>query len=177
MGDGTIRPATVADVPEILELVRALAEYEREPGQVEASEADLSRALFEGADTPGGSPAVWGCVVEHAGPNGQRLGGIALWFLTFSTWTGRHGVHLEDLFVRPELRGRGYGARLLGSVAQQCAARGYPRLEWSVLTWNSSAIDFYRGLGASPMDGWVVYRLTGDALGAAAESPGRGSGQ
>ncbi|MEI8081155.1 MAG: GNAT family N-acetyltransferase [Actinomycetes bacterium] len=169
MGEGTIRPAAVADLPEILALVRALAEYEREPGQVVATEADLGRALFEGADTPGGSPAVWCNVLEHTGPNGQRLGGIALWFLTFSTWTGRHGVHLEDLFVRPELRGRGYGARLLGSVAQQCVARGYPRLEWSVLTWNSSAIDFYRGLGAGPMDEWVVYRVTGEPLRAAGE--------
>jgi ribosomal protein S18 acetylase RimI-like enzyme len=89
---------------------------------------------------------------------------MALWFLNFSTWTGRHGIYLEDLYVRPEFRGRGYGKALLTELARICVARGYRRLEWSVLDWNTPAIEFYKSLGAVPMDGWTVYRLTGEAL-------------
>jgi GNAT superfamily N-acetyltransferase len=149
-----------SDVPEILSLIRELAVYEREPHAVQASEQQLTEALFGGAATPSGQPAVHCHVVEHEG----RVGGMALWFLNFSTWLGRHGIYLEDLYVRPELRGRGYGRQLLATLARLCVERGYGRLEWWVLDWNAPAIGFYRSLGAIGMDDWTVYRLTGAAL-------------
>lgn len=147
-------------MPEILALIRELAEYEREPDAVVATEAQLHDALFAGAATPSGLPAVHCQVVEHEG----RVGGMALWFLSFSTWLGRHGLYLEDLYVRPELRGLGYGRQLLAALAGVCVERGYGRMEWSVLDWNAPAIGFYRGLDAVGMDEWTVYRVTGDAL-------------
>jgi GNAT superfamily N-acetyltransferase len=108
-------------------------------------------------------------VVEHPDPErGTRLGAFALWFLNVSTWTGTHGVYLEDLYVRPELRGSGYGRRLLQTLAQLCQDRGYRRLEWWVLDWNEPALGFYRNLGALPMDEWTVHRVTGDDLAALA---------
>ena len=175
MTDGFIRPATRGDVPEILALIRDLAEFEREPQAVVATVESLERALFGGSDSPSGSPAVWCQVVEHsAGGDAEGqfdLGGIALWFVNFSTWTGTHGAYLEDLFVRPELRGLGYGQRLLASVAAQCVKYGYARMEWSVLDWNAPAIDFYRRLGAVPMDEWTTFRLAGEALSGAAANP------
>lgn len=168
MTDGLIRAATKADVPEILELIRALAEYEREPKAVVATVESLERALFGGSDSPNGSPSVWCHVVEHASDaavGGQyHLGGIALWFVNFSTWTGTHGAYLEDLFVRPQVRGLGYGQGLLASVAAQCVKHGYARMEWSVLDWNSPAIEFYRELGAVSMDDWTTFRLAGAPL-------------
>ncbi|MEZ5114856.1 MAG: GNAT family N-acetyltransferase [Candidatus Nanopelagicales bacterium] len=180
MADGTIRPARREDVPEILALIRELAEYERAPHEVVATEDQLATALFAGTDegadlesgTPSGRPAAYCLVVEHDQADGRRLAGMALWFLNFSTWLGRHGVYLEDLYVRPALRGLGYGQALLARLAQECLDRGYGRLEWWVLDWNDPALGFYRALGAQPMDEWTVHRVTGDALAAlASRSP------
>lgn len=168
-----VRPATPADVPEVLLLVRELAEYERSLDQVQMTEEQLTRLLFggtadapgSGAATPSGVPAAYCHVVEVAGDaDGRRLAGVALWFLSMSTWTGTHGIYLEDLMVRPEHRGSGYGRALLVALAQECVARGYHRLEWSVLDWNEPALGFYRRIGAETMGEWVRNRLAGDAL-------------
>lgn len=149
-----IRPARPDDVPAVLKMIRELAEYEREPDAVEATEADIERALFsEGA-----------AAYAHIAEEGGEAVGFALWFLNFSTWTGRHGIYLEDLYVRPEMRGRGLGKALLTELARVCTERGYRRLEWSVLDWNTPSIEFYRSLGARPMDEWTVFRLDGGAL-------------
>jgi GNAT superfamily N-acetyltransferase len=173
---GTIRPARPSDVPEILALVRELAEYERAAHEVEATVDQLTGLLFGGAvdgiasRTPSGRPAAYAHVVEHPDATaGTHLGGFALWFLNTSTWTGTHGIYLEDLYVRPHLRGTGYGTRLLATLAQVCVERGYRRLEWWVLDWNEPALGFYRSLAAVPMDEWTVHRVTGDALEALAE--------
>ena len=176
--DGRIRPATPTDVPEILAMIRDLADYERSLHEVEATEAQLTTLLFGGtpaapgiaATTPNGAPAAYAHVVEHADPErGTALGAFALWFLNTSTWTGTHGIYLEDLYVRPELRGSGYGKRLLQALAQVCQERGYRRLERWVLDWNERALGFYRGIGAVGMDEWTVHRVTGDALVALAD--------
>lgn len=156
----TIRPARPADVPSLHALICELAEYEREPDAVVGTAEDLGRALFDGSDAPGGSPALFGHVAEVGG----EIVGMALWYLNYSTWRGRHGIYLEDLYVRPQQRGQGIGRALLQTLAHLCADRGYARLEWQVLDWNAPAIDFYRGVQAIPMDDWTVYRLTGDAL-------------
>jgi GNAT superfamily N-acetyltransferase len=149
-----IRAAQPDDVPTILALVRELASYEREPDAVTATEADLSVALF------GPQPALFGLVAEHEG----ETAGFALWFLNFSTWLGRHGIYLEDLYVRPGLRGYGYGRALLVELATIADARGYARVEWAVLDWNEPAHRFYGSLGAVPMHEWTTWRLTGEAL-------------
>jgi GNAT superfamily N-acetyltransferase len=153
-----IRPARPDDLEAILQLIRDLAAYERAPEQVRATREDLREALF------GPEPRVFAHVAEHDAGGEPQIAGLALWFLNFSTWTGRHGIYLEDLFVRPEMRGHGYGKALLVELARICVERGYPRLEWAVLDWNRPAIGFYRGLGAEPMDEWTVNRLQGDAL-------------
>lgn len=154
-----IRPARTGDVPAILELIHELARYERAPEPVEATEDDLHAALF------GAEPKVFVHLVvpDEAGDDGQPVG-FALWFNNFSTWTGRHGIYLEDLYVRPQMRGRGYGRALLLELVRIAVERGYGRVEWSVLDWNEPAISFYGSLGARPMDEWTVYRLTGDSL-------------
>jgi GNAT superfamily N-acetyltransferase len=157
-----IRPAVAADVPEIVAMIRELATYEREPDAVEATEDLIAAALF------GPSPAAF-C---HIAVDGGSTMGFALWFLNFSTWLGRHGIYLEDLYVRPEARGSGAGRALLAELARICVERGYRRLEWSVLDWNVDAHGFYRRFGAAPMDEWTVWRLTGDRL---AELGGRGT--
>jgi GNAT superfamily N-acetyltransferase len=149
----SVRPAVAADVPVLLELVRALAAYEKEPDAVEATEADLHRALF--VDGTAGAH-----VAEHDG----EVVGFALWFVTFSTWTGRPGLWLEDLFVQPTARGTGLGKALLQALAGVCVERGYGRFEWWVLDWNAPAIGFYRSLGAVPMDEWTTMRVDGAAL-------------
>jgi GNAT superfamily N-acetyltransferase len=154
-----IRPARPADVAELRRLVGELAEYERSADQVLMTEEDLRRSLF--AD----QPAVFAHVAEHEG----AVAGFALWFVNYSTWTGRHGIYLEDLYVSPELRGHGYGRALLAELARICVERGYGRLEWSVLDWNKPAIGFYESLGAVAMDEWTVHRMTGPALGALAD--------
>jgi GNAT superfamily N-acetyltransferase len=149
-----IRPARPGDVAAIHRLVRELAEYERSLDQAEGTPDDLRRSLF------GEQPAVFAHVAEHDG----AVGGFALWFLNYSTWTARHGIYLEDLYVTPELRGHGYGRALLAELARICVERGYGRFEWAVLDWNAPAIGFYQALGAVAMDGWSVHRLAGPAL-------------
>jgi GNAT superfamily N-acetyltransferase len=149
-----IRTATPADVPAILGLIRDLAEYERALDDVSATEAQIHEALF------GERPSVFCDVADVDG----EVVGFAVWFLNFSTWLGRHGIYLEDLFVSRDRRRDGIGRALLVRLAQHCVERGYGRLEWSVLDWNEPAIDFYRALGAEAMDEWTVHRLAGDAL-------------
>ncbi|MBO0805981.1 MAG: GNAT family N-acetyltransferase [Nocardiopsaceae bacterium] len=153
-----LRRARPGDEDGIWECVRALAEYEKEPDAVEATPRDLRRALF------GPRPSVFAHVVEKD----ARIVGIAVWFLNYSTWTGRHGLYLEDLFVYSGERRHGYGRALLEALARVCAENGYRRFEWQVLDWNESAIGFYRSVGAVGMDGWTVQRLSGDALAALA---------
>lgn len=149
-----LRSATPDDVPTILELVRELAEYERARDAVQADEALLREALF-------GPDHVAGCeVAEHDG----GVVGIALWYRSFSTWTGRTGLYLEDLYVRPGHRGGGHGRALLARLAGICHERGWARLEWAVLDWNEPAIGFYRSLGAQSLDDWTVNRMSGEAL-------------
>jgi GNAT superfamily N-acetyltransferase len=157
----SVRPATIDDVPRILELIHALAEYERAPDAVEATTADLVAALFP----PGASPTAFAHVAVVDG----EVVGMAIWFVSFSTWTGRNGIWLEDLFVQPEHRGAGLGRRLLAALAQVCVERGWRRLEWWVLDWNEPSIEFYRRLGATPEDEWTRFRLASTALTALAE--------
>lgn len=155
LADGAlVRPARPGDEPGILRLIHALAVYEREPDAVENTHADLSASLF------GSEPRVFAHVVERDG----EIVGIAVWFITYSTWTGRHGVWLEDLYVDEAQRGRGYGKALMSALARVCVERGYGRFEWTVLDWNEPSIAFYRSIGAAPMDEWTTQRLTGDAL-------------
>jgi GNAT superfamily N-acetyltransferase len=153
-----IRPARPDDVPTILALVRDLAAYEREPDAVVTTEAGLEAALFDER------AALFGLIAEHPGENGPIIAGFALWFLNFSTWMGRHGIYLEDLYVRPELRGHGYGRELLIELARIADERGYGRLEWAVLDWNESAHRFYESLGAAAMQEWTIWRVSGDGL-------------
>ncbi|MFC8662459.1 GNAT family N-acetyltransferase [Streptomyces sp. NPDC057199] len=150
-----IRTATPADVPVIHSMVRELAEYEKALEEAGATEEQLREALF------GERPAAFAHIAESA--DGEPVG-FALWFLNFSTWRGVHGIYLEDLYVRPQARGGGYGKALLGELARICVERGYERLEWSVLNWNKPSIDFYEALGARPQGEWTVYRLTDGPL-------------
>ena len=154
-----IRPATEADVPVILNLIRDLATYERAPDAVVATEAGLRDVLF------GAKPSAEVLLaIEDAEPVG-----FAVFFHNFSTWLGRHGLYLEDLFVRPEKRGKGYGRALLERLAQVAKERGCGRMEWAVLDWNEPAIQFYKKLGAQPMDEWTVFRLTEEGIARLAE--------
>lgn len=155
-----IRPAIVADVPVILELIRALATYERAPNDVTATEKGLTEVLF------GEKPAA---EVLLAFENETAVG-FAVFFHNFSTWLGRPGLYLEDLFVRPEDRGKGYGRALLIELAKIARERGCGRMEWAVLNWNEPAIEFYRKLDAKPMDEWTVFRLTRDGIERLAEA-------
>jgi GNAT superfamily N-acetyltransferase len=150
----TIRPAVAEDVPQILEFIRALAAYEREPDAVTATEEDLLRDGF------GPNPYYWCLIAEHDGVPA----GFALCFFSYSTWLGRAGVYLEDLFVLPEMRGYGIGKALLQRVAAIAVEKDCPRLGWEVLDWNTPAIDFYRAMGAEFLDSWRNVRVTGDAL-------------
>ena len=150
----TIRTATEADIPVILSLIRDLAEYERAPDAVVATEAGLRDVLFG----PKPSAEVL-LAVENAEPVG-----FAIFFHNFSTWLGKPGLYLEDLFVRPERRGKGYGRALLERLAQIARTRGCGRMEWAVLDWNEPAIQFYRKLGAQSMDEWTVFRLTEEGI-------------
>lgn len=153
-----VRRAREDDVTTIDTLVRELAVYEREPDAVAAHADDFRAALF------GPDPRVHCHVAEVRDGDGWQVAGMALWYVTFSTWRGRHGIWLEDLFVRPEHRGLGLGRSLLAALAAECVANGWPRLEWWVLDWNSSAHAFYRSAGAVPQDEWTVWRLDGAAL-------------
>jgi GNAT superfamily N-acetyltransferase len=149
-----IRQATESDVSDLLRLIRSLAEYEREPDAVQTTEASLTEALF------GPEPFAHALVAETPG----RVVGMAIWFFTFSTWTGRPSIYLEDLFVEPAHRGNGTGRALMASLAAIATERGCPRMDWSVLDWNEPSIAFYQSLGARPMDEWTGWRLSGDSL-------------
>ena len=150
----SIRPAMPEDAALICAYIRELAEYERLAHEAVATEADLSAALFCE------QPKVFCDLAEWEG----QPAGFALWFYTFSTFRGRHGIYLEDLYVRPEHRGRGLGKALLARLARRCADEQLGRLEWAVLDWNAPSIAFYESLGARPMNDWAVYRLTDEAL-------------
>jgi GNAT superfamily N-acetyltransferase len=153
-GPVEIREATVADAGLILEFIRALAAYERLSDEVAATEGDIVRDLF------GSRPKVF-CDIAWQG--GAPVG-FALWFYSYSTFRGRHGIWLEDLFVKPDQRGGGAGKALLRGLAQRCVEQGLARLEWAVLDWNAPSIAFYDSLGASALDDWTTRRLTGEAL-------------
>lgn len=152
-----IRTAIPADVPAILGMIHDLAVYEKEPDAVKNTVEMLQENLF------GENPGIFAHVVDSP-VAGEPIVGFALWFLNYSTWEGTMGIHLEDLYVRPEARGGGYGKALLRTLAQIAVERGYARVEWSVLDWNEPSINFYRSLGAVPMDGWHVFRLDGGEL-------------
>ncbi|MBF6046052.1 GNAT family N-acetyltransferase [Streptomyces sp. NRRL B-1677] len=159
-----IRAATPADVPAVHAMIRELAAYERALEDARATEEQLREALF------GEHPAAFALIAESdekagGGASGAPdPAGFAIWFRNFSTWTGTHGVYLEDLYVRPEARGEGHGKALLAALARICTERGYQRFEWSVLDWNTPSIGFYKSLGAEPMDEWTTYRLSGEPL-------------
>ncbi|SDQ08576.1 GNAT family N-acetyltransferase [Quadrisphaera sp. DSM 44207] len=158
-GGGRVRPATEADVAAVDAMVRELAAFEREPDAVQASPQDLRAALF------GPDPRVHAHVAEVDGPDGApTVVGMAVWYVTYSTWTGRHGIWLEDLYVRPAARGAGLGRALLAALAAECLERGHRRLEWWVLDWNAPAQAVYRAIGARPEDAWTVWRLDGREL-------------
>lgn len=150
-----IRAARREETSIILELIKDLAEYEKAPDQVEASETEILATIFAT------DPKVFCDVVEADG----EIAGMAIWFLNYSTWQGKHGIYLEDLYIRPEFRGRGFGKALLEHLASICLERGYGRFQWWVLDWNSPAIEFYRSIGAEAMSEWTVYRVSGSALG------------
>ena len=155
-----VRVATMADTPLILQFIRDLAEYERLLHEVEATESDIRRDLF------GENPRCFCDIAEHEG----RPVGFALWFYNYSTFRGRAGIYLEDLFVRPEARGVGAGKALLRRLAQRCVDADLGRLEWAVLDWNAPSIAFYDSLGAAAMEDWTVRRLDGEALQRLAQS-------
>lgn len=149
-----IREARPDDVPQILQFIRELADYEKLAHEVVATEEKLHQTLF------GPQPAAEVLLVEHDG----RPAGFALFFTSYSTFLAQPGIYLEDLYVKPEYRGRGYGKALLARLAAEVVKRGYGRLEWSVLDWNLPSIEFYESLGAQPQSDWIRYRLTGEAL-------------
>lgn len=150
----TVRAATPDDVALIYRFIRDLADYEKLAHAVEASEADIARDLF------GPTPRVFADIAEADG----APAGFALWFYSYSTFRGRHGIYLEDLFVREEARGRGAGKALLQGLARRCVQEGLARLEWAVLDWNAPSIAFYDSLGAAALDDWITRRLDGEAL-------------
>lgn len=149
-----IRSALISEAPIILQLIKELAEFEKAPDEVVATEAELIATIFAA------NPSVFCELVEVD----SEIAGMAIWFLNYSTWQGRHGIYLEDLYIRPEFRGRGYGKALLKHLAGICNERGYGRFQWWVLDWNSPAIEFYRSLGAEAMSEWTVYRVSGEPL-------------
>ena len=154
-------------------MVLELAEYEKSLDEAKATPQQLHDALF--SESGERQPAAFAHIAED---DSGDVVGFALWFLNFSTWTGVHGIYLEDLYVRPSARGAGYGKALLAQLAAICVERGYARLEWSVLDWNAPAIAVYRSQGAVPMDEWTVHRLTGEALlKMAGQQPGEQPGQ
>lgn len=176
-----VREATPEDVAEMHAMINELAEYEKAPDEVIATEGHLMKALFGStssfeeydqhdsisaagnANTPTGHPAVYAFVIDDPDHEG-KLAGMAIWFLNYSTWHGKHGVYLEDLYVRPQFRGQGLGKALLVRLAQVCTDNDYSRFQWWVLNWNQPAIDVYRAMGAVAMDEWTVFRVEGDPL-------------
>ncbi len=163
----SVRPIRPDDVPAVVGLVRELAAYEEALDEVRLTEEQLHDRLF------GEAPALFGHVatVDDGAAPGEVVG-MALWFLNFSTWRGTHGIYLEDLYVQPAHRGTGLGRELLRTLAALCVERGYARLEWWVLDWNTPSIEFYTKAGAVPMDEWTVFRLTDEALNSFAASAG-----
>ena len=155
------RDVVPGDEALVASFVRALADYEKLAHEVEATEADLARALF------GSPPRAHALIVEDAG---EPIG-FAVWYYNFSTFTGRHGLYVEDIFVNPERRGQGIGRSVFAELARRAIADGCARLEWSVLDWNAPAVNFYRSIGAQPMDEWTTQRLSGEALHALAAPP------
>jgi GNAT superfamily N-acetyltransferase len=153
-----IRTAAEHDVDTLVQLIHDLARFERSADSVTINRSLLHAALF------GDSPSLFAHVAEEGG----NILAMAIWFLNFSTWTGRNGIYLEDLYVRPEARGRGIGRALIAELASIAHRSGYGRVEWSVLDWNETALRFYRSLGAVPMDEWTGYRLAGPPLAALA---------
>jgi GNAT superfamily N-acetyltransferase len=149
-----IRLAQPVDVEDIHRLIYELAVYEKAPEQMVASIDQINNSLFTE------NPVAFCHVAEVEG----KIVGIALWFLNYSTWLGKPGIYLEDLFVQPEYRGHGIGKGFMQTLAALCVERGYERFQWWVLDWNKPSIDFYESLGAAPMDEWTVFRLSGDAL-------------
>ena len=149
-----IRQAVKEDAPIILQLIKQLAEYEKAPHEVIATTKDIEATLFVD------NPKVFCDLVEVE----EKVVGMAIWFLNYSTWQGRHGIYLEDLYIKPEFRGQGYGKALLQHLARICNERGYGRFQWWVLDWNSPAIEFYHSIGAVPMSEWTVFRVSGDPL-------------
>ena len=150
----TIRAARVDDVDEILALIYELAVYEKAPEEAKATREQIIETFFCE------DPKVFCELVEVNG----EIAGCAIWFLNYSTWLGKHGIYLEDLFVRPQYRGKGYGKALLKYLASICDERGYGRFQWWVLDWNEPSIEFYKSLGAVAMDEWTVYRVSGADL-------------
>ncbi|GAA4015331.1 GNAT family N-acetyltransferase [Allokutzneria multivorans] len=150
----SVRRIQPSDVDSVVRLVHALAEYEKAPQECHLTSEQLHASLF------GAAPAVFGHVAEVDG----EVVGYCLWFLSYSTWRGTHGIYMEDLYVDPARRGSGLGKALLVELARECVSKGYQRLEWSVLKWNTPAIDFYKSVGAFPMDEWEMHRLTDAAL-------------
>ncbi|HEU4661989.1 MAG TPA: GNAT family N-acetyltransferase [Pseudolabrys sp.] len=150
----TIRAAEPADTALILSLVRELAEYERLSSEVDATEDNIAKALFAPQSR------VFCDIAAYDG----APAGFALWFLNFSSFRGRHGIYLEDIFVRAEYRGKGIGKRLMQRLAQHCVSKGWARLEWSVLDWNKPSIEFYKSIGAQVMEDWRICRMSGEAL-------------
>lgn len=170
-----IRPARREDAAVIRQLIYELAVYERAPDEVEATEQHILDTIFCE------NPAVF-CeiieldddeLVENEPKLGPNIAGMAIWFLNYSTWQGRHGLYLEDLYVRDEFRGRGYGKAMLEHLAAICIEHGYGRFQWWVLDWNTPSIEFYRAMGAQSMDEWTVFRVSGDALEALGKSAKR----
>lgn len=149
-----IRAAVISDIDEILALIYELALYEKAPDEAKATREQIEESFFSD------NPKVFCDLVEVDG----EIAGCAIWFLNYSTWQGKHGIYLEDLFVRPQYRGRGYGKALLKHLAAICEERGYGRFQWWVLDWNTPSIEFYKSLGAVAMDEWTVYRVSEDAL-------------
>jgi len=166
MPDPRIRPVTPGDVAAVVALVYDLAEYEHLRSECHLTGHQLHAALF------GPRPALFGLVALEDPGESATVVGYALYFLNFSTWEGVHGIYLEDLYVRPDHRGSGLGKALLVALAGIATERGYARVEWSVLDWNTPSIDFYASIGAEPMDGWTVFRLTGPALARTAAGSG-----
>ena len=177
----SVREATPEDVAQMHQMINELAEYEKAPEEVIATELELMKALFGrdfsspefdqhdsistsgSANTPHGQPAVYAFVIEDPNDSDQ-LAGMAIWFLNYSTWDGTHGVYLEDLSVRPQFRGQGMGKALMKRLAQVCIDNDYSRFQWWVLDWNQPAIEVYRAMGAKAMDEWTVYRVSGQEL-------------
>lgn len=149
-----IREALASDAPAIHQLIYDLAVYEKAADEVVATVGDIETSLFAQ------EPVAYALVAE----SDNEIVGVAIWFLNYSTWLGKPGIYLEDLYVKPEFRGEGIGKGFMKRLADICLERGYERFQWWVLDWNEPSIDFYRSIGAVAMDEWTVYRLSGDAL-------------